>query len=62
MWFVEALDDSIFEGAIQSGDINLFLIGVVTGPEQVPGNPVHRQAVSIGHIWKKEQQIPIYKL
>lgn len=48
--FVQALDDSIFEGAIKSGDVNLFLIGIITGPEQVSGYPIHSQALGIGQI------------
>lgn len=50
VWFVQALDDSILEGAVKSGNINLFLIGIITGPEQVSGHPVHCQAVSVGQI------------
>lgn len=48
VWFVQALDNSILEGAIQSGNINLLFIGIITSPEQVPGHPVHRQAVCVG--------------
>lgn len=50
VWFVQSLYDSIFEGAVQSGNIDLFLVGVIAGPEQVSGNPVHSQAMGIGQI------------
>ena len=53
VWLVQALDDSILEGAVKSGNINLFLVGIITGPEQVSGHPVHCQAVSVGQIWRK---------
>lgn len=48
--FVQALDDSVFEGAVQSGNINLFLISIITCPEQVPRHPVDSQAMSVGKI------------
>lgn len=51
VWFVQSLYDSIFEGAVQSGNIDLFLVGVIAGPEQVSGNPVHSQTMGIGQIW-----------
>lgn len=50
MRLVEALNDSVFEGAIQSGHIDLLLVAVVTCPEQVSGDPVYSQAVSVGQI------------
>lgn len=48
--FVQPLDDGVFEGAVQSGNVDLFLVGVIAGPEQVPGHPVHCQAMSVGQI------------
>lgn len=44
---VQSLDDGILERSIQSGHIDLLLIGIVAGPEEVPGHPVYRQAVGI---------------
>lgn len=32
---VQALNNSVFEGAIQSGHVNLFLIAVIAGPEEI---------------------------
>lgn len=50
VWFVQALNDSIFEGAIQSGNINLLLVGIVAGPEQISGHPVDCQTVGVWQI------------
>lgn len=33
--FVQALNYSVFEGAIQSGNVDLFLIAVIAGPEEI---------------------------
>ncbi len=33
--FVQALNHSVLEGAIQSGDVDLFLIAVIAGPEEI---------------------------
>lgn len=51
--FIQTLDNSIFEGAIKSGNVNLFLIGVIAGPEEITWNPVHRQTMSIRNIWSQ---------
>lgn len=32
---VQALNNSVFEGAIQSGHVDLFLIAVIAGPEEI---------------------------
>lgn len=50
VWLVKALNDSVFEGAIQSSHVDLLLVAIVTCPEQVPGDPVYGQAVSVGQI------------
>lgn len=56
---VEALDDGVFEGAVQSGHVDLLLVAVVARPEQVSGDPVHSQAVSIGQIcsWSTQSDV-----
>ena len=48
--FVQTLDDRVLEGAVQPGHVDLLLVGVVAGPEEVPGDPVHRQAVGVGEV------------
>ncbi|TNN82492.1 hypothetical protein EYF80_007327 [Liparis tanakae] len=40
---VQALDDCILERSIQSGNIDLLLIGIIAGPEEVSGHPVYGQ-------------------
>lgn len=52
MWLIQALDDGVLEGSVQSGHVDLLLVGVVAGPEEVPGHPVHRQAVSVGQVYE----------
>lgn len=47
---IQSLDDSILERSIQSGHINLLLIGIIAGPEEVSGHPVDSQAVSIREV------------
>ena len=48
--FVQTLNDCVLEGAVQPGHVDLFLVGIVAGPEEVPGDPVHRQAVGVGEV------------
>lgn len=50
MGLVQALDDGILERSIQSGHIDLLLVGIVAGPKEVPGHPVYSQAVGIGKV------------
>lgn len=50
VWLVEALNNSVFERAIQSSHVNLLLVAVITCPEQVPGHPVYSEAVSVGKV------------
>lgn len=59
VWLVEALDDGILEGAVQSSNVDLLLVAVVARPEQVSGDPVHSQAVSIGQIcrWSTQSDV-----
>ena len=47
---VQTLDDGVLEGAVQPRHVDLLLVGVVAGPEEVPGDPVHRQAVGVGEV------------
>lgn len=32
---VQALNNSVFEGAVQSGHVDLFLIAVIAGPKEI---------------------------
>lgn len=52
---VQPLDHSILEGAIQPGHVDLLLVGIIAGPEEVSGNPIHGEAVSIGEVCKGTQ-------
>lgn len=47
---VQPLDHCVLEGAVQPGDIDLLLVGIVAGPEEVSGNPIHREAMSVGQV------------
>jgi len=49
---VQALDDCILERSIQSGNIDLLLIGIIAGPEEVSGHPVYCQPVGIRKVWE----------
>lgn len=49
---VQPLDHGVLEGAIQPGHIDLLLVGIVAGPEEVSGNPIHGEAVSVGQVCK----------
>lgn len=48
--FIQPLDHGVLEGAVQPGHVDLLLVGVVAGPEEVSGNPIHREAVSVGQV------------
>lgn len=45
--FIQTLDDGVLKRPIQSRHIDLLLIGIIAGPEEVPGHPVYCQAVGI---------------
>lgn len=51
MGLIQALDDGVLERSIQSGHVDLLLVGVIAGPEEVSGHPVHCQAVSVREVW-----------
>lgn len=53
---IKSLDDGVLKGTVQSGYVDLLLVGVVAGPEEVPGHPVHRQAVSVGQVYKTNKE------
>lgn len=53
---VQALDNSILERSIQSGHIDLFLIGIIAGPEEVSGHPVYCQPVCVGKVWENQSR------
>lgn len=48
--FIQALDDSVLKGSVQSGHVDLLLIGIIAGPEQVPRHPVYCQTMGVGQV------------
>lgn len=56
MGLIQALDDGVLERSIQSGHVDLLLVGVIAGPEEVSRHPVHRQAMSVREVWVVTQQ------
>lgn len=53
MRLVQTLNDGILERAVQSGHVDLLLVGVIARPEEVPGHPVYCQPVGVGEVWEK---------
>lgn len=47
MGFVQSVNDRVLKGAVQASHIDLLLAGIIAGPEQIPGYPVHSQPLGI---------------
>jgi len=51
---VQPMDYSILKGPVQPCNIDLLLIRIVASPEEVSGDPVYSETLSIREVWSKK--------